>query len=781
MADPACRLLTILGAGGMGKTRLSIAAAHTLVPDFTDGVTFVSLAAAGTHTAVDGVNPLVGTLADALSMSFYGESAPEAQIINYLRRKELLLVLDNFEHLLSTADFISHLLQNTPDIKIIVTSQERLNLQEEWLFPLQGLQFPKGHPGTNSQSYSAIALFLQRAKQVNRSFDPEAEREAILRICRLLAGMPLGIELAAGWVSQLSCQEIVTEIERELDFLSSDVRNIPARHRSMRAVFAYSWQRLEEDNQQVLQRLSVFSGGFEREAADAIADTSIKKLAALVDKSIIRRNRNGRYEIHELMRQFAAEKLGQHPELKRETQHKHGRFYLEFIAAQEIKLHGENGRLVIPETRSDIDNIRAAWHWGVRQWQITYLNHAIMPFFITFFDSQGWYLEGKELAEQAYLALDPVNKAGQDPVSAMAERDIFILRVQLRVMTGYFQWRLGRFEQGIAILEETASEIIPSNDQEKLIWAFIHFLFANAVHYRGEFTRTRAICEGIVPIFQAQNGKAGASICLYLAGLAAEAAGEYEDAVQLGEQSLQLAQEAGSEYMTFYGYRLLGKIAIARGNYKKAEQDLKKSFDISWSYGFSAQSMLHLNELGDAARLQGKLEEANRYYKRSLKISLEANSATAMASTYRGLGNLAWQAGEYDAARAYFAKSKQTSPMKNWTSGGPGWVSLAVGDAEEARQIFMRELQTILSLRHAPRALDVLTGLAHVQAQTGQRESARELIALILQHHASTHESKARAQQLRAKLMVELSPTTAESGSQELDLWTTVALFLDAS
>lgn len=153
-ADPACRLLTILGAGGMGKTRLAIAAASTLMSDFTDGVAYVPLAATPIKPSENAVNPLIGVLADVLNMSFYGEARPERQLLNYLRRKELLLVLDNFEHLLDTAGFISDLLSTAPDIKMIVTSRDRLNLQEEWLYPLHGLSFPKERSKETKQSYS---------------------------------------------------------------------------------------------------------------------------------------------------------------------------------------------------------------------------------------------------------------------------------------------------------------------------------------------------------------------------------------------------------------------------------------------------------------------------------------------------------------------------------------------------------------------------------------------------------------------------------------------------
>ena len=197
LADPACRLLTILGAGGMGKTRLSIEVALGQVENFTDGVNYVSLAPIGSNPneTEDSLNPIVGALADTLEISFQGGTPPEQQLLNYLKRKEMLIVFDNFEHLLVTAVFLSNLLKHAPDIKILTTSRERLNLQEEWLFALHGLSF------SIDQSMSAVQLFAQRAKQVRVDFDLKIEEAAVLRICQLVEGMPLGLELAASWYS----------------------------------------------------------------------------------------------------------------------------------------------------------------------------------------------------------------------------------------------------------------------------------------------------------------------------------------------------------------------------------------------------------------------------------------------------------------------------------------------------------------------------------------------------------------------------------------------------
>ncbi len=272
-----------------------------------------------------GGEPLAGCPGRCAQLLVYGRDTPEQQLFGYLRRKEMLLVLDNFEHLLDMAVLVSDLLQNAPDIKILITSRERLNLQEEWLFVLHGLSFQE------AAHSDAVQLFSQRAKQVQASFDLEVELDEVLRICRLVEGMPLAMELAAAWVLQLSCAEIAAEIAAEIDFLTTRARNVPERQRSMRAVFDTSWERLSPQERDILQKASVFRGGFDRRAAEVVTGASLYTLSDLVSKSFLSVSKNGRYAIHELLRQFAAEKLAEDGSLAQETRASHGRYFFDLI------------------------------------------------------------------------------------------------------------------------------------------------------------------------------------------------------------------------------------------------------------------------------------------------------------------------------------------------------------------------------------------------------------------------------------------------------------------
>ncbi len=395
----------------MGKTRLSIEIARTQLDQFTDGICFLPLASISENGSAHNNNLLVGPLADALKITFHSEATPEQQMLDYLQRQEMLLVLDNFEHLLETAVFLSDILSHAPDVKILVTSREQLNLHEEWLFALQGLQFQTKTPFTHRKDIgNAVQLFEQRAKQVKPSFDLQSEYTAILKICQLVEGMPLGLELAASWVRHLSCEEIAREIKSELDFLTTQMRNLPDRQRSIRAVFGYSWDRLNSKEQDVLQKLSVFRGGFERKAAKAVADASLPLLAELVGKSLLSVGENGRYQFHELLRQFLAEKLLQQPDAGEAAYEQHSIYFLTLLADQEEKVYSTAFDAVKNEIIVDFDNIRTAILRSATQPQ--QLNSSILIVLIRFFYEQSWHFEGLTIFRQmaSYLKPDCINQ-----------------------------------------------------------------------------------------------------------------------------------------------------------------------------------------------------------------------------------------------------------------------------------------------------------------------------------------------------------------------------------
>src|SRR5258708_1576469 len=330
LADPACRLLTLVGPGGSGKTRLSIEVAAGQSGEFPNGVYFVPLAP---RNSTEGI---VSTIANTLGLALRSEESPTNQLLDYLHDKRLLLVLDNFEHLLAGTVVVTQILEADPEVKLLTTSREALSLEEEWVRQVKGLRFPDsdGTQLPQIEDYSAIRLFAERARRVRADFSLADEQRDVIRICQLVEGVPLAIELAAVWLKTINCQQIADEIQRDMDFLTSPLRNVQERHRSIRAIFEHSWQLLSSEEQATFRKLSVFRGGFTLEAAIHVANSSRQCLTALVDKSLVQMTPTGRFDLHELLRQYAKERLEGADETAA-TQPAHSHYYPAFIHARE--------------------------------------------------------------------------------------------------------------------------------------------------------------------------------------------------------------------------------------------------------------------------------------------------------------------------------------------------------------------------------------------------------------------------------------------------------------
>ena len=357
LADPACRLLTLLGPGGIGKTRLALEAARQW--SSPDGVYFVPL------QSLMSADLIITAIADALSLQLYSRSEPQQQLLDYLRDKALLLVLDNFEHLLVGAPWLSDVLSAAPAVKLLITSRERLNLIEAWGLEVQGLHCPPSDIDTNLDTYDAIQLFVQHARRVQSGFMlTDSRKPAVSRICRLVGGMPLGIELAAAWVRVLSCSQIADEIGRSLEILETLALNMPSRHRTMRAAFTPTWQRLTEFERDVFMKLSVFRGGFTLAAATRVSGASVVVLLSLADKSLLRLDANDRYDLHELLRQYGEEQLSRRGDFVH-MRDAHSAFYADFCSSLEPDIKGLRQLEALNKIEADFENVRTAWVWAI--------------------------------------------------------------------------------------------------------------------------------------------------------------------------------------------------------------------------------------------------------------------------------------------------------------------------------------------------------------------------------------------------------------------------------
>jgi predicted ATPase/DNA-binding SARP family transcriptional activator len=411
LEEPACRLLTLVGPGGIGKTRLALEAAAGTLDAYSDGVYFVPLASVG------GTEFIVAAIAEALGLNFSGAVAPKLQLLDHLREKRLLLVVDNLEHLLEGVGLFSEILSAAPQATLLMTSRERLNLREEWVYEVQGLPCPGPVLAPESvEAYSAMRLFLQRARQADAHFAlNEEDVPALARICQLVDGMPLALELAAAWARSMSPPEIVREIQGNLDFLSTSLRNVPERHRSLRAIFEESWKQLADAEKGTLSKLSVFRGGCSREAAEVVAGarapcgsrvgTTWPLLASLVDKSLLRRTDSGRYEMHELIRQFAAERLAADAAAREELQDRHCTYYASFLEGRIPAMEGDRQREALAEIAVEIGNVRAGWQYALTHLRLDALE-AFHWGLALFYWLRGWFEEARDTFEAAAGVLE---------------------------------------------------------------------------------------------------------------------------------------------------------------------------------------------------------------------------------------------------------------------------------------------------------------------------------------------------------------------------------------
>jgi predicted ATPase len=516
LADPACRLLTLVGPGGMGKTRLALHSAADYLAHNKADACFVSLA------SVDSPGLLASTIATALNISAYSPDDPHIQIANALRDKKMLLVLDNFEVLLEGVGLLVSLLAQTSHLKLMVTSRERLNVQEEWVLPIEGMPYPAEHESEMIEDFSAVRLFTQSARRIQPAFILTNHRQAVIDICQRVEGMPLALELAASWLRVMMPEQIASQLEKNLDFLTTPLRNIPERHRSVRAVFDYSWELLSDVERTVLMKFSIFRGGFELDAAQYVADASLPILAALADKSLIRLNAVGRYDLHELLRQYSFEKLKEAGDAAT-TAHAHLDFILKLAEQAESSVYGPEQIRWFDRLEAEHGNIHAALSWSLESGQAEkglQLAAAL-----------GWFwqlrLHLHEGAQWFERLLNHASKASA------------FIRAKAMHRASELETQLNNGARGQKLAEESLALARASNDRWNMAWA----LAAIGLGSMHSGMQTGPFEEALL-LFRELNDLWGISHTLRRLSLFLEQAGTSYRAADLAEEALALARTA---------------------------------------------------------------------------------------------------------------------------------------------------------------------------------------------------------------------------------------------
>jgi predicted ATPase len=354
------RLVTIVGPGGMGKTRLALAVGAALRERYEDGVYFVDL------TPLSRAADIPQAIAIALSYQAPDRAvALEPQLLAALNHQQLLLILDNFEHLLDGATLVSAMLQACPRLSVLATSRERLNLAGESRYELGGLEFPDEVSVEDALTYTAVQLFVASGRRARPGFAvTPANVTDVTHICRQVQGMPLALVLAAAWLELLTPAEIAAEIAHGLDFLAVELGDLPARQRSLHAVFDCTWQMMPPEGRAIMATLSVFHGGFSRDAAEQVAGANLRLLLTLANQSLLQRRPDGRFTMHELLRQFAAARRRE-SRGSEEAELAHACYFARLVKTELDRLRDDAPVYVPERLAGDAENIYRAWFYAI--------------------------------------------------------------------------------------------------------------------------------------------------------------------------------------------------------------------------------------------------------------------------------------------------------------------------------------------------------------------------------------------------------------------------------
>ena len=735
LAEPGGRLVTITGPGGMGKTRLALEAAAGARPGFTHGVCVVPLA------GVRSVELVAPAIAAALRLSPAGREDPLAPVLDFLREKRLLLLFDNFEHLTEGAELVGRLLAAAPGVRALVTSRERLGLPGELLFPLHGMDAAGGGGGGGD----AVALFLEGARRVQPGFAPGADELAtIARICRLVEGLPLAIELASPWVRLLGCREIEAEITASQDFLAASRPGISPRHRSLRSAFEWSWRHLDDEERGALRRLAVFRGGFTRAAAAQVARAGLPLLSALADKSLVRvAEQPGRYEMLDVLRACAQDELGRDAAEEADARRRHAAFYAGLMGEVSREQRERPGEHALRDAvAGDLRNLRAAAEWAAKSGDLEALE-ALLRGLFTFFEGQGRSVEGEESFAAAVRWLEEMRAEGRGEGAAVDR----LLGVAM-VRHGVFLAQVGRVHPACERL------------RDGLARARLH----------GDTAETALALQELS--VQAWN------------------AGEYEETVRLQDEALELWRALGDRRGTGRGLTTLGNVAFARGDYPLARRLHGEAVEMLRAAGDRGRLFAPLCNLGIIASVEHDWAAARRLLGESLAVAREAGNARMVATALHNLGAAAWEAGDYAAAEGHLAevvalcRDMGFRRLIAFGLNALGNVFTARGELRPAGETLAEALALAVEVGEAPLTLEVLAGFARLRRCEGRHAEAAELAALLVAHPATDQATRTSVAQLRDELASTLTGTelrAAEARGKAADLAATVARLRESS
>ncbi len=681
---------------------------------------------------------VLNAVVEALPMQPESGADLQQQLLDYLQDKCLLLILDNFEHLLDGVDLLIEILDAAPQVKVLATSREALNLRKEWVRRLRGLDYPEDETVAPLTSYSGVKLFVERARQQRGDFSLDAEAGEVIRICQLVEGLPLALELAAGWTRSLSCAAIADEIQARIDFLARNARDVPERHRSIRAVFDQSWRLLSPHEASVMRGFAVFRGGCTREASTTILGTSLETLARLVDKSLLHYNgETGRYDVQELQRQYAKEQLdntGEGDHLR----DRHCHYYGEFFHAREPAEH-------LHTVHMELDNIRAAWAWALECEHYEVIDQLLDTLWSYFTD----YTMAFELGAMTQAASKQLANCTNPE-----ERAIFG-----RVLSRQAKWavKYGRVEQAEALFRQSMAI---AREQDNLAEYYYSFRWL-ALHILGmhhlDYATSHTMLQECVAFYRERDDKrAKMALAVSLGNLAeiCGAVGQVEQQEALWQESYRIYEQFNYQHGMAEALRFLGKLTSNAGRWSESEQHLLAAKDLEWERkGKTVQNSTPLTamEIAYVAMMQGDFPKAEQWIKVALAPLLAAHSGLMTNFEVR----LSCQLTDCliaDARGASPTTLRQVDEVFIQVEQRGGlqemldrcrliysWVCCNSNDFDTAANAFPEVLASACSSQRTADILFAIATAARIVAYREQHSRAVELLGLAFSHPNSPH------------------------------------------
>jgi len=690
LSNSECRLLTLVGPGGIGKTRLALQVGASRRQMFAEGVAFIPL------VSVNSVESIVPAIAAALGLTSHSQDDPKIQLLDLLREKEMLLIMDNAEHLLDGAGLFVEILQHAPGIKVLVTSRESLNLREEWAYEVKGLALPASEV-ENIEGSDAVALFVQCARRAHAGFRlTDGDRAAAVRLCQLVEGVPLGIELAAAWMRTLELAEIVREIERSLDFLNATWRDLPERHRSLRAVFDHSWNMLSPEEQTTLSRLTPFHGGFHRQAAEQVAQASLPVLASLVAKSIIHRRGGaqsarsspfGRYEMHELIRHYAEERMVECGQCDAACQ-AHFHYFLRFAEEAEPQLTGPAQVTWLNRLDEEHDNLRAALEWSLKPIEpidavLAQESLRLVGALYLFWKRRDHWSEGRAWLKRALsrsnhlpgtkakakalngAVLLAVEQADTQAAQSLAEENLLLSndlgdpdRIASALNShGYLLWKQKKLSDARVECTKALALLRQLDDR---------FNMAEALHNLGHITinqndllAAQKFLEESVSICREIGDMLGMNSAIGDQGLVAYLQGQDATARSLLEQALSGAREIGSVPTSVAAMNRLGDLARVRGDYDEAGKLYAECLELYRRMGDKDEFPSLLHNLGYVEKARGNHTRALALFREALGVQREMENHAGIAECLEGIAAVLTETGKPEQGARLLGAAEQ--------------------------------------------------------------------------------------------------------------------------